>query len=322
MVELGLYAATRIYWVVFSGVLLPYVSGIGVVLAVLGTATAAIGAAVCFAEHDLKRLLAFSVIAHAGIMLVGVALWKTGALAGVELYGLEQGLLHGGLFLAAGILLYRTGSLDECELSGRGRRMPWLGALFFLGAAGLAGLPPFATFWGDVLLDGAAARLGYTWVAWLVFLTEAVMAAAVVRFALGVFAGWGAPTAHDRPAPRGHAHAPFSMYAPPTLLVLLSAMAGLAPRLTGASESAAIYLEDRVGYAQRVLDLLTPYPPTVSDAPATGPDLVRSLATAAVAQLLSCLSLSPQVRGMLPRGLPGAGYPSILSHSPFGRHLR
>jgi len=313
---------TRIYWVIFAGALLPYESGIGVVLAILGADTAAVGAAACFAEQNLKRLLAFSVIGHVGIMLLGVALWKPGALAGVELYGLEQAVLHGGLFLAAGILLYRTGSLDERDLHRSGRRTPWLGILFFLGAAGLAGLPPFATFWGDVLLDGAAARLGFAWVAWPAFLTEAVMAAAVVRFGLRVSAGWGAPPVHDRPAPRGHAHAAFSMYAPATVLILLSAVAGLAPRLTGAAESAAIYMEDRAGYGQRVLDLLTRYSPTVSDVPATPPDLLRSLAAAVLALLLAWLSLSPQVRRMLPGRLPGAGYPWIPLHSPFGRRLR
>lgn len=292
-VELALYAVTRIWWVVFSGALQPYENVLGHLLAVLGAATAAVGAAACFAESDLKRLLAYSVIGHAGIMLIGIALWAPGALAGVELYGVEQALLHGALFLAAGVLLFRTGSLQECDLHGRGRRMPGLGALFFLGAAGLAGLPPFATFWGDVLLDGAAARLGYGWGAWLAFLTEAVMAAALVRFALRVFAGWGASPVHERPAPRGHAHAPFLMYASTAVLILLSAVAGLAPRLTGAAESAAIYMEDRAGYAQRVLDLLTPYPPTVSDVHATAPDLARSLGAAAVAFLLAWVAISP-----------------------------
>jgi len=278
VIELGLYAITRLYWVVFSGALNPYENGVRNLLVTFGAITALVGAATCFAESHLKRMIGFSAIAHAGIMLMGVALWSPSALAGVNLYAMAQAMLHAALFLGAGILLHRMGTVDEFELHGRARRPRWLAILFFLGAAGLAGLPPFTSFWGDVMLNGAAIRLGYSWIPWLVFFAQAGTASAIFRFSGRAFLGWGAAPVLSRPHSKGHGHAPFSMYASASALLLLGLLAGLAPGLTGAAESAALYMQDRAGYAQRVLDMLTPYPPSVHDVSATAADLTFALA--------------------------------------------
>ena len=93
-------------------------------LATFGAVTALSGAAMCYAQRHLKRLLAFSTISHMGILLLGVALLTPQALAGVELYVVGHALLKGGLFLAAGILLHRAATLDEIELAAHPRRLP------------------------------------------------------------------------------------------------------------------------------------------------------------------------------------------------------
>lgn len=288
MVELALYAIARTYWMSFSGALAPYANGLRNLLAGFGAVTAVAGALSCYAERNLKRLLGFSVVAHVGVMILGIALWAPTALAGVELYMIGQTMLHGGLFLGAGILLFRTGTVDEMELQGRVVRLRRLAVLFFFGALGLAGLPPFATFWGDVMLDRAAFDLGYGWIAWIAFFAEMATAAALFRFAGRAFLGWGGRTERAK----AHGHTPLSMYFAASVLVFLGALAGMAPRLTGAAQSAALYVEDRVGYAQRVLDLLTPYPPTVHDVAATPADLGRILAGVAGAVALAWLTAS------------------------------
>src|SRR5436305_14293513 len=105
MVELGIYAVARIYWVVFDGVLGEFAHPIRDVLLGVGAVTAILGAVMCGMQRHLKRLLAFSTIAHAGCFLIGVALLTPDGLAGSAVYVVAHGLAKGALFLVGGILL-------------------------------------------------------------------------------------------------------------------------------------------------------------------------------------------------------------------------
>jgi hypothetical protein len=81
------------------------------------------------------------------------------------------------------------------------------------------------------------------------------------------------------------------MYVPAAALILLGGAMGLSQRLTGAADQAAILLQSREDYAARVLDLLTPYPPTIHDFAATPHDLLRGLSTTIMGALLAALAL-------------------------------
>ena len=83
MVELGVYAVARIYWVIFAGPLGPHVAALRAILVALGVITALLGAWMCFVQRHLKRLLAFSTISHVGLFVCGVALLGAKAIAGV-----------------------------------------------------------------------------------------------------------------------------------------------------------------------------------------------------------------------------------------------
>ncbi len=191
MVELGLYAVVRIYWAVFSGVLAAHQGDLRNLLAAFGVLTAVGGAAMCYAQRHLKRLLAFSTISHMGVMLMGAALLTRSGLAGAGIYAISHGLLKGGLFLAAGIVLHRTGTVDELELRRMRHGIRWTAVWFFVGAAGLAEAPPFGTFRGEALMAASAKALGYGWLEWVKFGAAAVTAGAICRFAAGSLLCWG-----------------------------------------------------------------------------------------------------------------------------------
>ena len=152
----------------------------------------------CFAECHLKRLLAFSTISHTGLFLLGVALLTPHGLAGSALYVLGHGLVKGSLFLAAGILLNRFGSVDENELRGAGRGFPRLGLAFLVGGLALSGLPPFGTWLGKSVLEEAAGRLDYGWLKPLLLVASALTGGAVLRAAGRVFLGIGPAPDHDQ----------------------------------------------------------------------------------------------------------------------------
>lgn len=295
MVEMGLYAIARIYWTIFSGPLAPHEGSLRTILASFGAVTAVAGAALCYSQRDLKRLLAFATIAHMGIQMLGFALLTRQALAGVVIYVMGHATIKAGLFLAAGIVLYRAGTLDEIELAARHRLLPGIAALLIGGAAGLAGAPPFGTFWGEMMIGGSAHALRNHWVEWIAFLAGAATAGAIFRFTARAFFGWG-PRAHAQrsdqlAAEMARPHTPAALAVPAAALILLGLFAGFAPGLTGAAESVAIHFQDREAYARRVLDLLTPYPPSVGDQPALPGDYSRGLGTLAAALALAGTTL-------------------------------
>jgi multicomponent Na+:H+ antiporter subunit D len=295
MVELGLYAVARIFWTVFSGPLSAHTTDVRAIFASFGAVTAVAGAALCYSQRDLKRLLAFATISHMGVQMLGVALLTRQALAGVLIYALGHAAIVGGLFLAAGIVLYRAGTLDEIELAARHRLLPGIAALLLAGAAGLAGAPPFGAFWGELMIGGSAHAMGNFWVDWIVFLSGAATAGAIFRFTARAFFGWG-PKAHAQMSDRRAAqmvrtHTPFVLGAAATVLILIGVLAGLAPGLTGSAESVAIYFQDRESYARRVLDNLAPYPPSVGNQPALPGDYTRGLGTLAIAIGLATATL-------------------------------
>src|SRR5206468_5174194 len=151
----------RIYWTVFSG---PFADEAGAVRAVLlgaGILTALVGAAMCFLQRHLKRLLAFAVISHLGVFLSGVALLDPRGLAGAGAYVGAHGLLIGGLFISTGMLRRRAGSVDELALHGRGRALPVLRAVVLAGVVGLTGLPLLGVSLVHSLLAEGAHEAGY-----------------------------------------------------------------------------------------------------------------------------------------------------------------
>src|SRR3954454_10742729 len=120
MSELGLFALARVYWTLFDGTLGAASGPITAVLIGAGALTALLGALVCFAQRHLKRMLAFATISHVGLFLIGIALLdRAGAgLAGTGVYVLADGAVKASLFVSAGVLQHRYGTVDELELQG------------------------------------------------------------------------------------------------------------------------------------------------------------------------------------------------------------
>ncbi|MBV9918417.1 MAG: hypothetical protein JO153_18110, partial [Solirubrobacterales bacterium] len=191
MVELGIYAVARLYWQVFAGPLAAHTVQLRAILIALGVVTALLGAWMCFLQRHIKRLLAFSTIAHIGRFVCGIGLLNAKALAGVGVYIVGHGLTKAALFMSAGVLLHRFATIDEYDLHGRGREVPFVGVLFGLGGLLLAAAPPFTAFAGKSLLETAAKERGYAWLIAVFVIVSAVTGGAVLRVTGRVFRGWG-----------------------------------------------------------------------------------------------------------------------------------
>ncbi|HEX3512191.1 MAG TPA: proton-conducting transporter membrane subunit [Solirubrobacteraceae bacterium] len=308
MVELALYGLARVYWTVLSAPLASHAEGLRATLIILGVVTALVGAVMCVAQRHIKRLLAFSTISHTGTFLIGLGLLTPAGLAAASEYVVEHALLKGSLFMGAGILLHRFGSVDEHDLRGRGRGRDaglWVAAIVFAGGGlGLAALPPLGSFFGKSALEATLGDTpGYGWVIAVLVISSALTAGTILRVAGRVFAGWGPalPRHHEllsavseMPETLGpHDRTPPPMVAMPALLLLGGLVAGLVSPLRDAIGAAAAAMADRAGYVARVLGghagAGVPAPhPTVATS-----DILLATLTVAGALLVAALALRP-----------------------------
>lgn len=262
MVQLGLYAVARIYWVVFSDALDP--APLLLLLLCAGAATALLGAVMAFLQRHLKRMLAFSTVSHSGMMLCGIALMDPYALAGTLVYLLSHGAVKGALFVCTGIILYHYHSVDEEALRGKGLTLRATGLLFCLSGAALAGLPPFGTWAGKGVLEHSAESLGYGWITPLFLICSGLTGGAVLRAGISIFYGVGssnflsssAPASGNQEEPESfeeRGRTPSMMLLPLVLLCLAALGAGLLPQVQRSLALGAARLVDGRGYRAAVL---------------------------------------------------------------------
>lgn len=201
MVELGAFAVLRLTTIIFGQSLLAPHAALRGTLLFVASLTVLWGGVMCFAQHHLKRILAFSTISHGGAMLLGIALATPQAVAGWIAYLFAHAMAKAGLFFAAGILLHRLRTMSEPALFGRGRGLRWTAALWLLGGMALAALPPFGLATGEDLIESSpqSHALGL-WLSFLFFFTGVMTAATVFRVFLRVFLGLGDCGPSDRAA--------------------------------------------------------------------------------------------------------------------------
>jgi multicomponent Na+:H+ antiporter subunit D len=285
MVEAGLYAVARLQGVLFR---LP---DLKTPLLAAGVVTCLVGAVMCFAQRHLKRLLAFSTVSHAGVLLCGISLAEPGSYSGAALYVAGHGLIKAALFLCAGMLLHRLQSVDELKLHGRGRELPLVGVLFALGGIFLAGAPPTALFFGESAIHHALEA--HAVARFAISIASIATAAAVLRASGRIFLGLG-PAEPDAPGggepdeePETQpAPIPWSMWVPTVLLLALAVASGWLPR-----DGAPARMLDAHSWAQQVLDKALPprFEPPPEEPLAKG--LVHSAFTVAAACALALLTL-------------------------------
>jgi len=306
MVELGIYAVARVYWTIFAGSLAPNAGELREILLIMAALCAVVGALMCFAEHHLKRLLAFSTISHAGLMLAGVGLLTSKALGGFVLYVLSHGAIKGGLFLCAGIVIHRLQKIGEDHLHGRGHEMRLTAAVFILGAFGLAGILPFGTLLGESMISDAAKDFPQSWLPYVFVFAEILTAGAVLRACFRIFFGWGdpAPTDESSRIEEGpettaqHSTTPMTMFLPAAALVLLGIAICAVPQLRTTADSAAQVFVDQPGYAGMVLDNASVAAPAKSPEESLAGSIVRS----SIAGLLAlALALGSVFRKRFPK---------------------
>ena len=137
----------------------------GLLVAIVAVATMTIGNFLAITQSNIKRMLAYSSIAHAGYILVGVATVSELGMASVVFYMIAYLVTN---LAAFGIVLtfWRADRSDEIEdYAGLSRRAPRLALAMMIAFLSLAGMPPFGGFIAKVLVFAAAVKAEMVWLA-------------------------------------------------------------------------------------------------------------------------------------------------------------
>ncbi len=145
LLKLGTYGFVRIAIPILPQAAREWAPWIGV-LAVIGIIYGALG---CLAQTDMKRLIAFSSVAHMGFVMLGIATMTPFGFNAAMFGMVAHGLITGMLFFLMGSIKSRYHTMEIRRISGILRQIPRLGWIFGLCAMASLGLPGLAGFWGE-----------------------------------------------------------------------------------------------------------------------------------------------------------------------------
>lgn len=198
-------------------------------LAILAAVTMTLGNLLALPQRNIKRMLAYSSISHAGFLLIGVAAFRgTFGTPGLLIYLLGYTFTQLGAFFVAVLIGSQLRSDDIPDYAGLSRRAPVSAFLMAIFMLSLTGLPPTAVFVGKFYVLGAAIETGLLWLAVIAIVNTVIS----LYYYVGVIrAMYVLPAASETPIPE-----------PPALQVALG-IAGLGTLIIGL-------------YPQPILDLV------------------------------------------------------------------
>jgi NADH-quinone oxidoreductase subunit N len=175
-----------------------------VAVAILAVVTMIAGNLAALAQQDAKRMLAYSSIAHAGYILVGVAAGTLAGVTGVLFYLMAYAFMNSGAFAVLAVLEQR-GAVGTAisDYAGLAARRPLLALAMALFMFSLTGIPPFVGFWGKVYVFRAAVEAGLWWLAVAGMINSAISAFYYLGIIVQMYMRPPATDAVEAPLPLG-----------------------------------------------------------------------------------------------------------------------
>ncbi len=134
-------------------------------VAAISVLSMTLGNLVALWQHNMKRLLAYSSIAHAGYMLMGIVVLNNEGLAAILVYFVVYLFMNLGAFYIVMLIANKTGSEDIEDYKGIGPKAPFVTLALSIFLISLTGLPPTAGFVGKLYLFAALVKSEWIWLA-------------------------------------------------------------------------------------------------------------------------------------------------------------
>ena len=183
-----------------SGAWHHYATGWLPIMAILAACSMALGNLAAIVQSNVKRLLAYSAIAHAGYAMLGLLANNQQGVSSLIFYMITYGLTVVGAFGVVALVEQSVGDARIADFSGLGRREPLLSFCMLVFMLSLAGIPPLAGFFGKFYLFtaalGGSENLGLLW---LVVFAIAMSAVSLYYYLQVLKQIYVAPTTTDGP---------------------------------------------------------------------------------------------------------------------------
>ena len=176
-------------------------------------------------QQNVKRLLAYSSVAHISYMILGFSIGNQAGLVATLLHLFNHALMTGALFLALGAVMYRVGGVRLQDFSGLGKLMPWTMAAIVIGGLRLIGVPLTVGFISKWYLVSATLEQGWWPVAVVVLIGSLLTVVYIGRIVEAAY--FKSPTPENAQVKE----APRSLLIPVWILVAANIYFGLDTRL-------------------------------------------------------------------------------------------
>jgi NADH-quinone oxidoreductase subunit M len=190
LLKLGVYGYLRFALPLFPDAAMRYAWLLGV----LGVIGVVYGALVAYAQHDMKRLVAYSSVSHLGLVVIGVGAFTTLSLSGSILQMVNHGLSTGALFLLVGVLYERRHTRELDAYGGVAGIVPVTTALFLIATLSSIGLPGLNGFVGEFLILLGTWTSPHRW--WAAAAATGVILSAIYMLTLVQRVFWN-PLVHE-----------------------------------------------------------------------------------------------------------------------------
>lgn len=180
MVNAGVYLLAR-FFPVFKTV--PYWTE---AVMIVGMLSALLAAVMALVANDLKRVLAYSTVSQLGYMVYAVG---AGSVFASQFHLFSHSIFKALLFLAAGAVIHNIGTRNMLEMGGVGKKMPFVQAVFAIGALALAGIPILNGFWSKELILENGLKHGPFWLYVIMVIVAGLTALYTIRCFWLVFMG-------------------------------------------------------------------------------------------------------------------------------------
>ena len=191
----GFAALMRVFLVLFPG----FAAQLTPILWVMAALTMIVGNIVALAQNNIKRMLAYSAIAHAGYLLMAFVAFGNGevvrnSVASMLFYLVAYGLTSIGAWGLVVLIEHEYGKgLMLDDLAGIGKKYPWLGVAMLIFMLSFAGVPLTMGFWGKFYLFRTAVQAGFVGLAIIGLLTSVASAYYYLRVVVYMFMKPGEP---------------------------------------------------------------------------------------------------------------------------------
>lgn len=218
---------------ILAGALVSQAESWSWILAVLAVLTMTLGNVAAIAQSNVKRMLAYSSIAHAGYILVGLVAASVEGIQAVVFYLMAYAFMNVGAFAVLIAVAQHQGGEELDHLNGLGHNQPWLATAMTVFMFSLAGVPPLVGFFGKLYVFAAAVEGGWWWLAAVGVVNSVISAYFYLRVVAYMYM--------QRPL----REAPFTVHAPLAVAVFIAVLGtvaiGLWPSLmVGLSQAALV----------------------------------------------------------------------------------